>query len=108
MQVNPEMIKSAAGSIGGGGDATWDDIYAQQANSFTQYIDDAKDQQLLKNSASVGTSAPVQTEEKKTDETEGGDEVVRTEVETTTINKETGVETIESKITFKDGAYYGI
>lgn len=64
MQVNPEMIKSAAGSIGGGGDATWDDIYAQQANSFTQYIDDAKDQQLLKNSASVGTSAPVQTEKK--------------------------------------------
>ena len=48
------------------------------------------------------------TEEKKTEETEGGDEVVRTEVETTTINKETGVETIESKITFKDGAYYGI
>lgn len=48
------------------------------------------------------------TEEKKTDETEGGDEVVRTEVETTTINKETGVETIENKITFKDGAYYGI
>lgn len=70
MEFNPEMIKSAAGSIGGsaagGGDASWDDIYAQQANSFTQYIDNAKDQELLKNGASVGTSAPVQTEEKET------------------------------------------
>ena len=40
---------------------------------------------------------------------EGGTkEVVRTETETVTVDTESGERTVESKITFKDGEYYGI
>lgn len=51
-------------------------------------------------------------EVKETEETEPATEevkeVVRTETETVTVDKESGERTIESKITFKDGEYYGI
>lgn len=70
--------------------------------------DEVKDEQSLEEVVEEATETAEVEEVAVEQETTEELETVRTEVRTEKINKETGDGEITTKITFKDGQYYGI